>query len=349
MRLNTSIVEGGLNLKNLERTYGGSKENPLIDKAYYCYTIYDPEYDRYYSGVKTNMKSNEHGLLVTYFTSSSVEDFVARLKKDPAKFVYMIEYFVSKEDAFFAESEYHTKYNVSKDQQYYNAINSCGSLCGSGSLLCRDGDRIYRVSTLEYANGGHTHVASGMINVYDSRVRNGTKLVKIFSKNYDPAFHTHELSGMVHAFDNDKKVVVRITKEEFDSNRDRFVGTTNGMVACYNINTGEYTSVPKDVYEKSEYLVGVTSKLNPNFKSPQKGKKRDKSSVYDMIEGVTKSVTKSEYQSGRDRYINSAIKKLYVVGDDIYTSKAQVKGMEYKEVQRENFKNYIGRKIIWQK
>ena len=81
-------------------TYGGLDSNPLSDSCFYCYLIYDKIYDTYYSGVKTERKSNVHSLMKTYFTTSSIIDFKDRLIEHPNDFEYILEFFRDKESAF---------------------------------------------------------------------------------------------------------------------------------------------------------------------------------------------------------------------------------------------------------
>ena len=145
----------------LQEGYGGEPQNPLTDKCFFCYTIHDTEFNKYYSGVKTRENSGEHGLLETYFTSSTVVDFKSRLKDTPEVFGVRIEYFTNRSDAFDAEKRFHAAHDVGKNKAFYNACAAGGSNCGAGSVLCiKDDGSTYRVSTEKYRKGEDRSVSA---------------------------------------------------------------------------------------------------------------------------------------------------------------------------------------------
>lgn len=319
----------------LNETYGGKKTNMLTNSAYYCYTILDSESGKYYSGSRGVEGSNKHDLLSDYFTSSTVVDFVEKLKtSDSVKFSYVIEYFETRSDAFEAEKLFHKKFNVGKNPLFINAINSGGSNCGAGSTLCRAEDgTIYRVSVEEYATGRHTHISSGMMNI---RRKDGT-LEKIKVVDFDPTIHTTEFHGYVMCIDTTTGKSRRISKEEFYSCPDRYVGITKGKVSAKNKKTGEIVTVSSDEFSSNGDLVGVTYGEFPVIdrvtgktiiiskdeydSSLHMHPNKNKMGVYSLIERKNVQISTDEYGENIDLYANMSTKCFYILDDIFFKSK----------------------------
>lgn len=302
-----------------EATYGGLVTNPLSSSCFYCYLIHDREYNMYYSGVKTNHVNSNHGLLVDYFTTSSVVDFKERLKKNPDRFSFKVEYFESKESAFAAEKEFHELYDVARRTDFYNAINSCGSMCGAGSVLCID-DRgsTYRVSINEYRSGNHRHVSTGKMNVYNEE----GSLIKIKVSDYDVSKHRKELDGVVHVLHIPSGKSVRIASEEYKSNPEIYCGVTKGMVSAFDTSKEQYVSVSLNDFSNNKELIGVThGKVSVKEKESGRWALVDKDTyrsnkvrydhpntgfvvLYDKVDERMIRVTIDEYTENKNRYEN---------------------------------------------
>ena len=332
----------------LKTTYGGAASNPLIDECYYCYLIHDTEFDMFYSGAKTRRNTREHGLLETYFTSSSVTDFRARMVSNPEKFHYLIEYFKDKESAFMAEREYHNRYNVGKNVKFYNACNAGGSICGSGSVLCRSTDNtMYRVSVSEYRNNKdkHKHISSGMMNVYQL----DGSLKKIQVDDYNKEIHTTELKGKTHVFDKIENKNKRITVTEFKDNPQRYVGVTKGMVTAQNIHTGEMVKISKEEFDNNTDLyqnvmrgkVKVTHRItgetqivsvkdydNAIFKVPNTGTVV----CYSIDDERKVRIPTDKYNLDSSKYLNSSVTRIYIYDGTFFTNKAHL--AKYLKVSR---------------
>ena len=318
----------------LNETYHGEKTNMLENSAYYCYTVFDKEYGKYYSGSRGVEGTNEHDLLSGYFTSSTVIDFVQRMTDNPKMFEIYIEYFSTRSEAFNAEGIYHRKFNVGKNPLFYNVINAGGSNCGAGSTLCRaDDGNIYRVSVEEYSSGNHIHVSSGMMNI---RLENGD-VKKIKVTEYDPLIHTTEFKGYVMCVDTATGVSRRIPKEDFYSN-DRFVGITTGKVSAKHKKTGQISIVDAvEFYKDNSEYVGVT---HGEFKvidrntgerrmitkeqydpSIYKHHNENRVGVYSLIERKNLQVSLDEYHANIESYANLATKCFYTVDGLFFKSK----------------------------
>jgi len=308
-----------------ETTYGGLQSNPLESSCYYCYLIFDKECSMYYSGVKTKHRTNKHGLLTTYFTTTSVTDFKKRLIEQPGNFSYKIEYFRTKEEAFDAERRYHDRYDVSRRSDFYNVINASGSNCGAGSVLCMyDNGTTYRVSVEEYQNGKHKHISTSMMNVYDLN----DNLMKIHIDDFDPKLHRKELQGFVHALHIPSGNTKRIPREKFIISEE-YIGITKGRVSCLNIRTGECSMVPITEFNDNDELVGVTNgKVAVVHKSGGDYILVDKDEyaaskeifvhpnkgfvvVYDNIDKMNVRVTINEYKKNKHRYTNQIFANKY--------------------------------------
>lgn len=294
-----------------ETSYGGLGINPLASSCYYCYLIHDKSRGMYYSGVKINHSTSDHGLLTSYFTTSSVVDFRKRLMESPEDFEYKIEYFLNKEEAFAAECSYHSKYDVARRVDFYNAINASGSNCGAGTVLCVDhnGDT-YRVSMEEYRNGVHKHISASLMNVYNT----DNHLIKIHVDEFDPNIHRKELQGFVHALHAPSGVTKRITTEQFMTS-DEYVGITKGMVSCLNTNTGEYSMVSLEEFKENAELVGVS---------------KGKVAVIDNTSGKYVLVEKDVYTRNKNKYLHPN-KGFVVVYDNIDKTYVRVTIDEYNE------------------
>lgn len=335
---------------SLERSYGGMKQNPLADKAFYCYTIYDTEYDKYYSGAKTQHTEATPLLLVKYFTSTTVVDFAERIRKYTDRFEYIIEYFHTPEEAFDAETEHHAKYNVAGDPQYYNVINAGGSVCGAGTVPCVDDTgAYYRISMEEYElnRDKHVHASTGLVNVYDKR-HPEKGLHKVSVADYNTEYHVSELAGHTHVYDKVLGRNVRISLDEYNSNLDRYCGITRGMVACYDTVNGVTRQVPKEEFDADNTLVGITSKLNPYATKTSKGVPKSRIGVIlkETLEVI--SITKDEYNENKGLYLNTAVKMIYLCDGVAHTAKSKLKGKEFETFTLDEFKQFKG-KYTWAK
>lgn len=317
----------------LEESYGGESNNMLERSTYYCYTIYDSKLEMFYSGSRGVENSSNHDLLIKYFTSSTVIDFVKRLKENPEEFSYKIEYFKSREDAFLAEKIFHNIHSVGKNPFFLNSISSGGSNCGAGSVLCKDSDgNTYRVSIKEYANGNHKHISSGMMNI---RTHDGIK--RINKDAYDSKIHITEFKNYVVALDKITGKTCRIPKDKFESN-DRYVGLTKGLVVAIDIATDKKIVITKDEFDnnKNKY-VGNTYGLIPvierltNKKLMVKKEDFDKQSfrhfnegkltVYSLNDRKIVKITKDEYDKNSSLYSNLCTRYFFEVDGIFFKSK----------------------------
>lgn len=317
----------------LTETYNGNNENMLVNSAYYCYTIKDSISGKYYSGSRGIEGSNKHDLLTRYFTSSTVVDFKSRLMDNPEEFTYRVEYFPSRREAFIAEKIFHEKHNVGRNKLFLNSINSGGSNCGAGSVLCRsENGKIYRVSVEEYKTGKHFHVSSGMMNI---RTENGKKKIKV--SEFNPEIHTSEFYGYVLVKDTKTGKNRKIPKEQF-LNDDRFVGITTGMVAVIDKVTNKTCIIEKTLFDENrDRYTGVTTGLTTVI-DKETGKKvtinvadfdKDKYihpnknmvKVYSISKKTNVNITVDEYKKNIDDYANLATKILFEVDGILFKSK----------------------------
>jgi len=317
----------------LEETYNGLDRNMLLDSVYYCYTLYDTQTGKYYSGSRGVRGRSTHDLLEDYFSSSSVVNFVRKLEDYPDLFRYRIEYFASRAEAFAAEKKFHHLHQVGKNRLFLNSVSSGGSNCGAGSLLCRAADgKIYRVSVEEYATGNHASVSTGMLNI---RTDDGIK--KIFKKDFDPEIHTTEFKDYVLALDQSTGKNRRVAKSEFE-NDTKYVGITKGMVVAYDTVDKVTVSVTLDEFKNSDgRYIGNTAGLVPVI-DRETGTKhmirtvdydRDKFKhfnegnvvVYSLSDRRNVKISKQEYADNISNYANQCTKCFYKVDGKFFKSK----------------------------
>ena len=323
-------------LNYLDETYGGAVTNTLPNSAYYCYTIKDIDSGNFYSGSRGVEGGHTHDLLVKYFTSSTVLDFKEKLKNFPESFEYRIEYFETRQAAFIAEKLFHQLHNVGKNPNFINSMNSGGTNCGAGSVLCKDASgNTYRVTVEEFNTGKHVHISKGMMNI---RTDEGIK--KIYTKDFDPDIHTTEFQDHILALNTETGKKCRIARSEFESDS-KYVGVTKGMVVVYDVVTGERKSVTQSEFNNSNgRLVGntfgmvpVIDKLTGKSTLIEK-EKYDKAVyrhhntgnvvVYSIPERKIVKINKEEYQANIDDYANQSTKVFYKVDGKFFKSKDQL-------------------------
>ena len=333
----------------LQEGYGGEPQNPLTDKCFFCYTIHDTEFNKYYSGVKTRENSGEHGLLETYFTSSTVVDFKSRLKDTPEVFGVRIEYFTNRSDAFDAEKRFHAAHDVGKNKAFYNACAAGGSNCGAGSVLCiKDDGSTYRVSTEKYRKGEDRSVSAGRMNVYI--LPDITTLRKIPISEYDAKLHVKELEGTTTVLDNVDGKCKRVPTVEYLENKARYSGVTRGFVHAYRIGGTELEKTPVEVYRENQSMyvvpqlgmVSVIDRLTGEYVyiskqdyRSNKGKYQHPNhgmvAVFDTVTGANVRISKEEYKSAYPRYLNHAVKGDYSCVDIRTGASVKVTKKEFLE------------------
>lgn len=320
-------------LDYLNETYNGNICNMMQNSAYYCYTLFDSETGKYYSGSRGVEGSNIHDLLSNYHTSSSVVDFKNKLKCNPDVFTYRVEYFKSRADAFAAEKEFHLKYQVGKNLMFINSAVAGGSNCGAGSVLCKDvTGKIYRVTVEEFSSGSHVHVSSGMMNI-----RTDTGIKKIYKTEFNDEFHTTEFKnyvlaidqttnkscripkevfsnnpqyvgitkGYVVAFDTANKITVSITTDEFKNSPGRYVGNTFGMVPVIEIATGIKRIIKTTDYDKTKYTHSNTGMIV----------------AYSLVDRKMVKISKQEYANNINNYANQSTQCFFKVDNILFKSK----------------------------
>ncbi len=354
-------------MEYLNESYGGSLMNKLENDCFFCYTIKDLSIGKYYSGSRGVRGSNEHDLMKKYFTSSSVIDFKERLKNFPDKFKIRVEYFSTRAEAFLAETEFHKKHIVGKNEMFINSANAGGSNCGAGSVLCRDeSGRLYRVSVEEYSSGRHKHMTAGTVTI---RTDDGLKKIKL--EEYDPEKHISQFKNHVVAINTETGKRCRIPKEQFISDK-KYVGLTKGIACMFDTLHKKYVRLTSDELANAEpgrYVGNTTGKVvaiekdtgnhvlidktayNREKYSHPNG---DKVVVYSILERKTIRVSKQEYHDNQEKYANLTSKFFYEIDGIFFKSKKQAASY-YRETRHKNilgtqqehfFKKFTDIKVI---
>lgn len=295
----------------LNDTYGGSPSPHYTDYGFCCYTIYDREYDMYYSGMKAYQGAS-HPVGVTYFTSSTVIDFKSRFKNNTANFDIKVEYFPTLEKTVRAEKEFHAKFNVGKNPKFYNVAISGGSYCGAGTVLCAKGDgTYYRVSIQEYAKGGHRHTVKGTFLV---RMLEDGHLCRVTLSDFDPVTMSKQFDKHVLCYDSLFNRNRRIPRLEFEMHPDRYTGITKGKCTVFDKRTHEKITIP-------------AGSLNPEFHYT-KGKPKTIKVINN--DGDIVNIDVESYYRGHPEYKH--LNSLYVVRVNLLTMKRErVKISDYNQ------------------
>lgn len=286
----------------LIENYGGSTISHHTDYGFCCYTIYDREYDMYYSGMKA-YQGQDHPVGKTYFTSSTVIDFKSRFKNQPNNFDVKVEYFSTLEETVLAEKEFHARFDVGKNRKFYNVQISGGSHCGAGTVLCAKGDgTYYRVSMQEYAKGGHRHTVKGTFLV---RMHIDGRLCRVHPAEFDPALMTKQFDNHVLCYDSVFKRNRRIPKSEFELYPERYVGITKGTCTVYDKRTHEKITIP-------------AGRLNPETHYT---KAKPKTIKVVNADGDIININADSYHKGHSEYKH--LNSLYVVRFNLITQKRE--------------------------
>lgn len=332
----------------LAETYHGSVINMNEHAAYYCYTIHDEWTDQFYSGSRGVEGTDEHDLLTGYFTSSTVVDFVERMRRNPDKFKFHIEYFGTREAAFEAEKRFHWTHDVGKNTRFLNVIKSGGTHCGAGTVRCRrDDGSLYRVSCKEYASGDHVSACANKMNV---RVADGT-LEKIHRDDFDPTLHTTQFkdhimsinvvtgttcrvhrdiyeadenlagitSGLVMAINRITNERVQVTQSEFDASDD-YVGQTFGTFPVIDLTTGKTIIISRDDYDRTKYKHANSKRIV----------------AYSLEERKNVTVSQDVYYANEDKYANQATKVFFVI-DGLFFKSKKLASDYYKSTRGKGF------------
>lgn len=316
-----------------EYTYNGSKENTNADCSFYCYLIYDTIKDMYYSGSRGIKGSDNHDLFRTYFTSSSVSDFVQRMKNNPQDFNFLIEYFSDRESAFKAEEIFHKLHNVRKNTKFYNQSNCNEGIVGTtSSVLCKDKEgNVYRVSSDEYKTGRHNHVCTDRLIVRDKK--GNTKSIK--KDSFDEKLHSTQFSDYVLCYDTISKKNKRIPRDIFNSDK-RYTGITKGKVTAYDILEKKSCSIPKELFEaEPDRYIGISKGSFPVInlstgkteiikkidydRTKYKHSNSGKTVQFSLVEKKNVSITTEEYEKSPHLYANTVVKYFCIVDKIIFT------------------------------
>ena len=94
-------------------------------KFHYTYQITELSTNRKYIGVRSSNILPEEDIGIKYFSSSSNKEFIKNQKENPSNYKYeVLIVFDTREEASDHEIELHEKYDVSRNNGYFNKINA---------------------------------------------------------------------------------------------------------------------------------------------------------------------------------------------------------------------------------
>lgn len=90
-------------------------------KNHYVYRITNKVENKHYYGCRTTKLEPKNDLGSKYFSSSKDKDFIKDQKENPDKYKYkVIKIFSTREEALKLEIKLHNKFNVGKNNSFYN-------------------------------------------------------------------------------------------------------------------------------------------------------------------------------------------------------------------------------------
>jgi hypothetical protein len=93
-------------------------------KYHYVYRITNKILNKHYYGSRTSKTEPKYDLGINYFSSSSVKEFIQDQKLNNQNYKYVIvRIFNSRNEALLFESHLHSKFNVAKNDKFYNKSN----------------------------------------------------------------------------------------------------------------------------------------------------------------------------------------------------------------------------------
>lgn len=106
----------------------------LQTPIFYVYRITNKIENKHYYGSKTAKDAHPSQLGITYFSSSTDKNFISDQKLNPCNYKYkIVKIFNNKIDCITFENILHEKFNVARNEKFYNKSNQCrgGFLCSN--------------------------------------------------------------------------------------------------------------------------------------------------------------------------------------------------------------------------
>ncbi len=272
----------------------------MTNKYHYTYRITNILINKYYYGSRSSILTPERDIGIIYFSSSTDEEFMKDQKDNSQNYKYkVIKTFDSREAADNYEELLHSKFDVANHASFYNLANMNGKFrqdqTGMISVFDLE-EQITRMITVDefHNNDRYESVIKHKTSVIDLRT-NETKHIskEEFDKNKE--FYVGVTSGTVAVYDSKLKINIRIPKEEYYNNKKRYINDSTGKTL---------------VKRKSD---GKLMKLSVNFdKSLYEGMMTGTITCTDIIKGENVRVSKEEFLSNKS-LLGMGTKTCYLV------------------------------------
>lgn len=108
-------------------------------KSHYVYRITNKVENKHYYGCRTSKVPPIEDIGVKYFSSSKDKDFIAEQKVSPEKFKYkVISTFKTRKEALNMEIKLHEKFDVAKNDKFYNKAKQTSSGWDTSGFIFSD-------------------------------------------------------------------------------------------------------------------------------------------------------------------------------------------------------------------
>jgi hypothetical protein len=143
-------------------------------KHHYVYRITNTITNKHYYGSRTSKTEPINDLGIIYFSSSSDKEFIEDQKNNPKNYKYVIvRQFENRDEALLFESHLHFKFNVAKNEKFYNKSNVTSTGFIYGFLGKKHNPESRKKAITKKVNTMKTTVNSNGENLYNLVAKKG--------------------------------------------------------------------------------------------------------------------------------------------------------------------------------
>ncbi len=252
----------------------------MICQNHYVYQIKNILAEKYYIGVRSCNIAPVDDLGKKYFSSSSDKNFMNDQKENPENYRYKIlEEFDSRSLAVKEEIKLHKKFNVSKNNIFYNLASQTADGFDWDSTGLVNAFNIKENcsgawSAQDFHNDRNNYICSNdnKITAFNiSENKSGLWPIEDFYNSRGNYIMVSD--NKVAAFNISENKSGLWPKEEFDNNRDNYITVSKDTIIVYNIQDDKFCRIPLDIFynNKHNYLTPNSNayKLlqDPKFKA----------------------------------------------------------------------------------
>jgi hypothetical protein len=172
---------------------------------------------------------------------------------------------------------------------------------------------IKRPDTYNVVLGGTGWCSKGTVAVED--LLNPGIFIRIPTDHFDSKIHKYPTSGSVQVYLKTTGEKIRVTTEEYRTNKSLYNAVSTGKVSIRNIKTGKTSSIMMSEFDPEIHekvfggIVAVKEGINQYVTKEEflhsglQGVHKGKITAVDKETGVKKHITQTEYYSDKNRYL----------------------------------------------